>query len=324
MVLTVQKEVGNRLTAAPRSGEYGSLSVLLQRRWEIKRLRVLPPSVFLPRPEVDSLVIELNKKNPTDIEEISEQWFVKVVKTGFSERRKKLTNTLGKLVPSKAVEEALIADGLGGLARAEELSPMAWVNLAKRLGGLRSEGSANATPPVGIDPKESLQVVDEEDRPIRGEDRAIVHAERLLHRAVHIFVLNNAGELFLQRRSYRKDTFPRKWDSSAAGHVDLGESYEACATRELREELGLVDQPREIGRVPASEKTGQEFIRIYQAEADEIIDLNEEEIETGGFFPLSVIDEWIRQRPEDFASGFLECYREVRAGLGQAGEAGQR
>jgi len=315
MVLTVQKEVGDRLTAAPRSGEYGSLSVLLQRRWEIKRLRVLPPSVFLPRPEVDSLVIELNKKSPTDIEEISEQWFVKVVKTGFSERRKKLTNTLGKLVPSKAVEEALIAEGLGGLARAEELSPMAWVNLAKRLGGFRSEGSANATPPVGVDPKENLQVVDEQDCPIRGVDRATVHAERLLHRAIHIFVLNNAGELFLQRRSYRKDTFPRKWDSSAAGHVDLGESYEACAIRELREELGLVDQPREIGRVPASEKTGQEFIRIYQAEADEIIDLNEEEIETGGFFPVSVIDEWIRQRPEDFASGFLECYREVRGGL---------
>jgi len=316
MVLTVQKEVGDRLTASPRSGEYGSLSVLLQRRWEIKRLRVLPPSVFLPRPEVDSLVIELNKKNPTDIEEISEQWFAKVVKTGFSERRKKLTNTLAKLVPSKAVEEALIADGLGGLARAEELSPMAWVNLAKRLGWFRSEGSAMS--PVGLNPKESLQVVDEQDRPIRGVDRATVHGERLLHRAIHIFVLNNAGELFLQRRSYRKDTFPRKWDSSAAGHVDLGESYEACATRELREELGLVDQPREIGRVPASEKTGQEFIRIYQAEADEIIDLNEEEIETGGFFPLSVIDEWIRQRPEDFASGFLECYREVRGGLGQA------
>jgi 16S rRNA (adenine1518-N6/adenine1519-N6)-dimethyltransferase len=315
MVLTVQKEVGDRLTASPRSGEYGSLSVLLQRRWKIKRLRVLPPSVFLPRPEVDSLVIELNKKNPTDMEEISEQWFVKVVKTGFSERRKKLTNTLAKLVPSKAVEEALIAEGLGGLARAEELSPMAWVNLAKRLGGFRSEGSANATPPVGVDPKENLQVVDEQDRPIRGVDRATVHAERLLHRAIHIFVLNNAGELFLQRRSYRKDTFPRKWDSSAAGHVDLGESYEACATRELREELGLVDQPREIGRVPASEKTGQEFIRIYQAEADEIIDLNEEEIETGGFFPVSVIDEWIRQRPEDFASGFLECYREARGGL---------
>src|SRR5260370_30637230 len=113
-------------------------------------------------------------------------------------------------------------------------------NYAKRLGCFQSECSANDTPPFGVDPKENLQVVDEQDRPIRGVDRATVHAERLLHRAIHIFVLNNAGELFLQRRSYRKDTFPRKWDSSAAGHVDLGETYEAFATRELREELGLV------------------------------------------------------------------------------------
>ena len=328
MILTVQKEVGARLTASPRSGEYGSLSVLLQRRWEIKRLRVLPPSVFLPRPEVDSLVVELNKKDPTGIEEISEEWFGKVVKTGFSERRKKLTNTLAKLVPSKTVEEALAAEGLGALSRAEELSPKDWVNLAKRLGVLRSE--LNPEPfdqpwepgftggrPGGTDPKESLQVVDEQDRPLRGVDRATVHAERLLHRAVHIFVLNSVGELFLQRRSYRKDTFPRKWDSSAAGHVDLGESYEACASRELREELGLTAQPREIGRAPASEKTGQEFIRIYQTEANEVIDLNEAEIESGGFFPLSLIDQWVQRRPEDFASGFLECYHEVRGRLSE-------
>jgi 16S rRNA (adenine1518-N6/adenine1519-N6)-dimethyltransferase len=326
MVLTVQREVGARLTASPRSGEYGSLSVLLQRRWEIKRLRVLPPSVFLPRPEVDSLVVELNKKDPAGIEDISEEWFGKVVKTGFSERRKKLTNTLAKLVPSKAVEAALAAEGLGTLSRAEELSPKDWVNVAKRLGVLRSELDPDpfdqpgeprfaAVKPGGADPKESLQVVDDQDRPLQGVDRATVHAQKLLHRAIHILVLNSAGELFLQRRSYRKDTFPRKWDSSAAGHVDLGESYEACASRELREELGLRAQPREIGRVPASEKTGQEFIRIYQAEADEIIDLNEAEIESGGFFPLSLVDEWVQRRPEDFASGFLECYREVRGRL---------
>jgi len=282
--------------------------------------------VFLPRPEVDSLVVELNKKDPAGIEDISEEWFGKVVKTGFSERRKKLTNTLAKLVPSKAVEAALAAEGLGTLSRAEELSPKDWVNLAKRLGVLRSELDPDpfdqpgepgfaAVKPGGADPKESLQVVDDQDRPLQGVDRATVHAQKLLHRAIHILVLNSAGELFLQRRSYRKDTFPRKWDSSAAGHVDLGESYEACASRELREELGLRAQPREIGRVPASEKTGQEFIRIYQAEADEIIDLNEAEIESGGFFPLSLVDEWVQRRPQDFASGFLECYREVRGRL---------
>jgi 16S rRNA (adenine1518-N6/adenine1519-N6)-dimethyltransferase len=331
MVLTIQKEVGDRLTASPRSGEYGSLSVLLQRRWQIRRLRVLPPSVFLPRPEVDSLVVELRKKRPEDVPEISEQWFEKVVKTGFSERRKKLTNTLSKLVPSRAAEEALAADGLSGLSRAEELSPEAWVNLAKRLSDFCSKARYGVGPdvfdepraqafvvarPDAVDPQESLQVVDEHDHPIRGVDRATVHAEKLLHRAVHIFVLNRAGELFLQRRSYRKDNFPRKWDSSAAGHVDLGESYELCASRELREELGLTAEPKEVARVAASERTGQEFICVYLAEGEEIVDLNEREIETGGFFPLSIVDEWIESRPDDFAPGFLECYREVRARIG--------
>ncbi|MBV8214482.1 MAG: ribosomal RNA small subunit methyltransferase A [Verrucomicrobia bacterium] len=334
MVLTVQKEVGDRVTASPRSGEYGSLSVLLQRRWHIKRLRVLPPSVFLPRPEVDSLVIELRKKRPEDVPEIGEQRFEKVVKAGFSERRKKLTNTLSKLVPSRAVEEALAAGGLSGLSRAEELSPEAWVNLAMRLGDfcsvanrdLRPEGlgqpraEAVVPPPraAAVDPRESLQVVDEQDRPIRGVDRATVHSQKLLHRAVHILVLNRAGEVFLQRRSYRKDTFPRKWDSSAAGHVDEGESYDACAGREVREELGLIAEPVEIARVTASEKTGQEFISVYLAQAEEIVDLNEREIETGGFFPLGIVDEWIESRPGDFASGFLECYRKVQARLGAA------
>ncbi|HXM01182.1 MAG TPA: 16S rRNA (adenine(1518)-N(6)/adenine(1519)-N(6))-dimethyltransferase RsmA, partial [Chthoniobacterales bacterium] len=212
MVLTVQKEVGDRLTASPRSGEYGSLSVVLQRRWQIKRLRVLPASVFLPRPEVDSVVVGLSKKLPTDMLEVSEQWFAKVVKVGFSERRKKLTNTLAKLMPSRAVEEALAAGGLSGLSRAEELSPEAWVNLAKRLGESRPALGTSSLPseesvtrrriddqelvPAGL---ESLQVVDAHDHPIRSVDRATVHAERLLHRAVHIFVLNGAGELFLQR-----------------------------------------------------------------------------------------------------------------------------
>jgi 16S rRNA (adenine1518-N6/adenine1519-N6)-dimethyltransferase len=328
MILTVQKEVGDRLTATPKSGEYGSLSVVLQRRWQIKRLRVLPPSVFLPRPEVDSVVIELRKKPPMEVPEIDEQWFEKVVKTGFSERRKKLTNTLAKLMPSRIVTEALAAGGQSSLSRAEELSLESWVNLARRLAYFRAEARGgikdqdkNEAPRAaaqtgGADPRESLQVVDEHDHPVRGVDRATVHAEKLLHRAVHIFVLNSAGEMFLQRRSYLKDTFPRKWDSSAAGHVDLAESYAACANRELMEELGLSAEPLEIGQIPASEGTGHEFIRIYLARAEEIVELNDQEIETGGFFPLTMVDEWIQMRPEDFASGFLECYREVRGRIG--------
>ena len=314
MVLTVQKEVGDRITAEPRSGEYGALSVLLQLRWQVQRLRSLGPSVFLPRPEVDSLVVQLDRRPPAEIGEINAQWFTSLVKAGFSERRKKLTNTLGKLMPGKAVEEGLVAVGLGRLCRAEELSLAQWISLARCLAAGRL-GALGRDQPNGTDPKESLQVVDEEDRPVRGVPRQIVHAERLLHRAVHIFLMNGTGELFLQRRSYRKDTFPRKWDSSAAGHVDCGESYEECAHRELREELGLTAALKELGGVPASEKTGHEFIRVYTGEADEVTDFSEEEIETCGFFPLALVDEWIAKRPSDFAPGFLECYAMVRGKL---------
>ena len=64
-----------------------------------------------------------------------------------------------------------------------------------------------------------------------------------MHRAVHILVFNQRGELFLQKRSMSKDNDPGMWDSSAAGHVDSGESYLDCATREIEEELGVEFSP---------------------------------------------------------------------------------
>ena len=157
--------------------------------------------------------------------------------------------------------------------------------------------------------------MDRNDQPLNPIDRATIHRENLLHRAVHIFILNRHGELLLQKRSYRKDKFPRCWDSSAAGHVNAGESYRDCAMRELKEELGITAGLADLGRIPASEVTGHEFIEIYAGIHDGPFSWNQHEIETGGFFELDMIDVWIRQRPEDFASGFVECYRSVRGSL---------
>ena len=70
--------------------------------------------------------------------------------------------------------------------------------------------------------------------------RSEVHRLGLLHRAVHVLVFNSRGEIFLQKRSMTKDREPGKWDSSSSGHVDSGEDYDACAVRELREEIGLI------------------------------------------------------------------------------------
>src|SRR5512137_895073 len=87
--------------------------------------------------------------------------------------------------------------------------------------------------------EEIFDVVNERDEVVGRNTRAEVHRLGLMHRAVHILVFNRRGEIFLQKRSMLKDRQPGLWDSSASGHVDSGEDYDACAVRELREEIGL-------------------------------------------------------------------------------------
>jgi 16S rRNA (adenine1518-N6/adenine1519-N6)-dimethyltransferase len=306
MVFTVQKEMADRLSATPGNKAYGSLSVIIQREWQVSKLKTLPPSVFLPRPQVDSVVLLLERRKPGDFEETDPMRFSEVVRAGFSERRKQVRKLLGRFGDSETVEAALRAVRLPSTARAEDVSLDQWIKIVNAL---------EPSPVFGSDPLELLETVDRNDQPIKAVDRATIHRENLLHRAVHIFILNQRGELLLQKRSYRKDNFPRCWDSSAAGHVNAGESYKDCAKRELKEELGVTAVLAAMERIPASEMTGHEFIQIFAAIHDGPFSLNRHEIETGGFFELGMIDTWIARRPGDFASGFVECYRSVRVAL---------
>ncbi|MFH2125498.1 MAG: NUDIX domain-containing protein [Pseudomonadota bacterium] len=89
------------------------------------------------------------------------------------------------------------------------------------------------------DPGELLPVVDDQDRQVGLASRSQVHGQGLLHRAVHVLLFDLDDNLWLQRRSQAKDTYPGMWTSSASGHLDPGEDYYAAAQRELREELGL-------------------------------------------------------------------------------------
>jgi 16S rRNA (adenine1518-N6/adenine1519-N6)-dimethyltransferase len=303
MVFTVQKEMADRLSASPGSKEYGSLSVIIQRQWQVTRLKTLPPSVFLPRPQVDSVVLLLKRRKPGELEETDATKFSELVKTGFSERRKQVRNLLGRYGNTERIEAALLEAELPLTARAEDISLNRWIQML------------NFFEPIvvyGSDPGELLAVVDRNDRPVKPMDRATIHRQHLLHRAVHIFLVNRRGELLLQKRSFRKDRFPRCWDSSAAGHVDAGESYQDCATRELQEEIGAATSLAKLGRLPASEATDHEFIEIYGGIHDGPFHWNPHEVETGGFFGLEMVEGWVKARPQDFASGFRECYRTVR------------
>jgi isopentenyldiphosphate isomerase len=139
---------------------------------------------------------------------------------------------------------------------------------------------------------ELLDVVDENDVLIAVKRRGDIHAAGLMHRAVHILLFNSSGELFLQKRSMSKDEQPGKWDSSAAGHVDSGEDYLECASREIAEELGIVvDQPLQpLFKLPASMRTGNEHCMVYRYCFDGPLVLQAEEIDDGVWIEPAAMD----------------------------------
>lgn len=177
--------------------------------------------------------------------------------------------------------------------------------------------------------EEIFDVVNERDEVIGRQTRREVHRLKLFHRAVHALVFNSRGEIFLQKRSMKKDNSPGLWDSSASGHLDSGEDYDACVVRELREELGLSQRkcPSHLFKITACMETGQEHVRVYQCEAEGPFTLHPEEIETGGWFSPETVTRWIGERPEDFSSAFrlvwkmfLDTERKSSASENSAGQ----
>jgi isopentenyldiphosphate isomerase len=161
--------------------------------------------------------------------------------------------------------------------------------------------------------EEIFDVVNDLDEVIGRERRSIVHRDGLKHRAVHVLMFNSRGEVFLQKRSMSKDTHPGVWDSSASGHLDSGEDYDACAIREVREELGftLNCAPRRLFKIEACQETGQEFVWVYKCESEGPFILHPEEIETGGWFAPEKVTQWMREKPQDFAPALLLIWQRL-------------
>lgn len=155
--------------------------------------------------------------------------------------------------------------------------------------------------------EEIFDVVNERDEVIDQQPRKEVHARGLRHRAVHVLVFNARGEVFLQKRSLKKDIAGGKWDSSASGHLDTGEAYDDCAVREVREEIGLqlTQTPERLFKIEACQATGWEFCWIYRSASEGPFQLHPDEIETGGWFAPVAVTQWVNEKPEDFASCFV-------------------
>ncbi len=131
IVVMVQKEVGNRFKAEPNTKEYNSLSVYLNYFFNIKKILDVSRNVFIPIPNVDSIVIELNKK--TILYPLKDtNLFFKLVKDSFNQKRKTLKNNLKQYNLSK-IEEVLNKYNYDLNVRAEQLPVQVFIDIANNL-----------------------------------------------------------------------------------------------------------------------------------------------------------------------------------------------
>ena len=197
------------------------------------------------------------------------------------------------------------------------------VNL--HLQGVKENARRLANPKLkkSIHVREALElfdVVDRSDRVIGQTSRERVHKGNLLHRAVHVLVQSRPDRWLLQMRSDRKDLDPSLWTSSCSGHVDSGEGYRDCATRECMEELGLEAPPRKLREVfrcsPCSE-TGNEFVRVYLFRSTGKASPNPAEICDLKELGLDEIEFELASDPKGYSQSFRHLFPFVRKAMGR-------
>ena len=162
---------------------------------------------------------------------------------------------------------------------------------------------------------EIYDVVDKMDQVIDQATRREIHQKKLLHRSIHVLVFNYQNEVFLQKRSMSKDENPGLWDTSSAGHVDSGETYDECAHRELFEELGIKAILKPLEKIKACQKTYHEHVQIYTCRTNATIKINLDEISEGKYFDLEILKSIIEKKPEQFTSSFKLIFKKYRTVL---------
>ena len=131
IVMMVQKEVGERFNAMPKTKEYSSLTVLLNYYYDIKKLLNVNKNEFIPVPKVDSVVIALTRKKEL-LEVKNYDIFYKLIRDSFQFKRKTLRNNLRGYDLTK-IEEILIKNNLSLSSRAEEISVDVFVQMSNYL-----------------------------------------------------------------------------------------------------------------------------------------------------------------------------------------------
>lgn len=136
----------------------------------------------------------------------------------------------------------------------------------------------------------------------------------LLHPVVHLHIINRNAELYLQKRSMKKDLLPGRWDTAVGGHVDYGEYISEALHREAAEELGFYDfNPLYLGSYVFQSSIEREMINIFAAVGNFTLHPDEEEVDEGRYWPLDEIEDNIGK--DVFTPNFEGEFKKIRRSL---------
>lgn len=155
---------------------------------------------------------------------------------------------------------------------------------------------------------EWLPVVNEKGEVVGKATRRSVHSgSMLLHPVVHLHIMNKQGDIYLQKRSMKKDFLPGMWDTAVGGHVGFGEKIEDALKRETQEELGITKfKARFLGSYVWESPRECELVFSFLCTAHDAINIHNEEVDEGRF--------WTREEIENpdntsiFTPNFLHEY----------------
>ncbi|GMN04869.1 NUDIX domain-containing protein [Croceitalea sp. MTPC5] len=140
--------------------------------------------------------------------------------------------------------------------------------------------------------------------------KSVAHANGLFHPTIHVWCYSLEGYLLLQQRGKYKETYPLKWDVSAAGHIGAGESPETGAVRECQEELGIAVTIASLEKITIYKKEkkhdngifDREYTHVFIYQLDRKVKLTKQESEVEALEWVSIQDfeSWILRKPEKF------------------------
>ncbi len=157
---------------------------------------------------------------------------------------------------------------------------------------------------------EYLAVVNEKDKVIGKKSRKYIHDHHLIHRGVHLFILNKEGEILIQKRSKFKKDRAGYLDASVGGQVLSDETYKVAAIRETKEELGInIKRIKRVYKYKSFSKRQREIRTLFTARHDGPFNIDRKEIEWIKFFTMKEISEMTTNKNLVFTDGFRLSFK---------------